>query len=153
MRYLVYISIGLAITTLSYFVFFNREQPQSGENQIGRLAGAVPDSWETKTDEQPPIIIAVTPVEFGEDVKVWKFEIVLDTHSGSLNDDMLTVATLVDNKGNAYQPISWEGPDPGGHHREGMLIFNEISPIPEYVELKINNVGGISERSFRWNIQ
>jgi hypothetical protein len=83
-------------------------------------------------------------------MKTWKFQVVFDTHSGSLDDDLLTVASIVDDRGNAYQPTVWEGPGSGGHHREGALTFEAINPVPSYLELKIKDVGGIPERSFRW---
>src|SRR3989338_7470026 len=47
-----------------------------------------------------------------------------------------------------YKPIAWEGPV-GGHHREDMLIFNQITPNPKSVELKISNIGDVV-RSFVW---
>lgn len=138
MKYTRFIFIGLIAAGLFYFGIFNREQPQ-------------PNSWETKTDDQQPVTISVTPVEFGKGVETWKFQVVFDTHSGSLDDDPTQIAVLMDDNGNTYKPIAWEGPGPGGHHREGALVFNPVYPTPAYVELKIKNVGGIPERLFRWN--
>ncbi len=109
--------------------------------------------WETKTDEQLPVTVKATPIEFGANIQTWKFQIVFDTHSGSLDDDLLQIAVLADTAGNEYRPIAWEGPGPGGHHREGVLIFNAISPTPSVVELKIRSVGGVPERSFSWSIK
>ncbi|MBI2050972.1 MAG: hypothetical protein HYT31_04160 [Parcubacteria group bacterium] len=110
-------------------------------------------TWETKTDERPPVTVTVTPVEFGSGSKTWKFDVVFDTHSGSLDDNILTAASLIDDKGNAYQPISWEGPGPGGHHREGVLVFSAVKPVSSFIELKIKNVGGVAERLFRWSLK
>ena len=59
----------------------------------------------------------------------------------------------MDDKGNIYQPKMWEGPGPGGHHREGVLVFSPIEPAPKYVELRIKNIGGIAERLFRWDVK
>lgn len=154
MKYLLYIIIGLAAVALFYFGIFNRKQPQPSNNQqIEQPVNTVRDNWETKTDDQPPVTIKITPVELGKGTETWKFQIVFDTHSGSLDDDLLAAVSLVDDKGNIYQKISWEGPGPGGHHREGTLAFNPIQPPPKYVELKIKDVGGVLERSFRWNIE
>lgn len=113
----------------------------------------VAEQWETKTDDQPPVTIKATPIELGKDAYAWRFQIVFDTHSGSLDDDILAVASLADEKGSTYRPTAWEGLGPGGHHSEGVLMFNSIAPAPQFVELKIKNVGGIPERSFKWNIQ
>ncbi len=117
------------------------------------LQTSTQQKWETKTDEQLPVTVKVTPLEFGKDTKKWKFDIAFDTHSGSLDDDPLAIATLVDDKSNVFQPNNWEGAGSGGHHREGVLVFDAINPMPLFVELKIKGVGGVSERSFRWNIK
>ena len=97
--------------------------------------------------------VKVTPVEFGQDAQTWKFRIVLDTHSGSLDDNLLRVAVLTDDKGKVYEPVAWEGAEPGGHHREGVLMFNAVQPMPESIEIKIKNVGGVPERSFAWSLK
>ncbi len=141
MKYLLYVVIVLTAILFLYYV--GAFQPSE----------VLQKQWETKTDEQPPVTVTVTPLEFGADAKIWKFALVFDTHSGSLDDDPLVVVSLMDNKGNTYEPTAWEGPGPGGHHREGVLVFYEINPMPAYVALKIKDVGGIPERLFTWNIK
>ncbi len=154
MKYLPYTLIGLAVVALLYVKIFRNDQLESNASQQAQEPVSTAQSeWETKTDEQPPVTIAVTPIEFGENEALWKFDITLDTHSGSLDNDLLAIATLVDSQGNVYQPISWEGPGPGGHHREGVLIFEAINPLPPYVTLVIKDVGGVPERSFAWNTE
>ncbi|MDO8474303.1 MAG: hypothetical protein Q7S62_02065 [bacterium] len=141
MKYLLYVVIVLVAVLFLYYVgaFQPSEVPQ--------------EQWETKTDDQPPVTVTVTPLEFGADAQIWKFALVFDTHSGSLDDDPLAVVSLVDNKDNTYEPTAWEGPGPGGHHREGILFFEAVNPMPSYAELKIKNVGGIPERLFTWSIK
>lgn len=129
------------------FVKQKREDGQQTEQPVNGAQG----NWETKTDDRPPVTIKVTPVEFGKGVETWKFRIVLDTHSGSLDNDLLAAVSLAGDKGTVYRPVAWEGAGPGGHHREGTLIFDPIKLLPEYVALTIKDVGGIPERSFRWN--
>ncbi len=155
MKYAPYIIAGLvAVVLVLSGVSKNREPLQtSGELQASQPASTAPRSWETKTDSQSPVTIKVTPIEFGTSANIWRFDVVFDTHSGSLDDAVVQVAVLVDDKGNTYQPTAWEGPGPGGHHREGTLMFNPIQPTPQYVELKIKNVGGVPERSFRWDVR
>lgn len=157
MRYLLYISVVLIVVSLLYYfgVFDGQKQQSSNSQQTERQVNVAPQKqWETKTDEQPPVTIKITPVELGEDVSIWRFSVVFDAHSGSLDQDPTKVALLSDDKGNIYQPSAWEGPGPGGHHREGVLVFDAISnPTPAYVELNIKDVGGIPERAFKWNIQ
>ncbi|MDO8743322.1 MAG: hypothetical protein Q7J30_02085 [Candidatus Azambacteria bacterium] len=145
MKYLKFSPIILALAFLLYYYF--------GIYQPGQLTNMEQKQWETKTDEQPPVSLKITPIEFGKDAKIWKFAVVFDTHSGSLDEDPIKTTLLLNDKGNIYQPIAWEGSGPGGHHREGVLVFNAINPVPAYVELKIKDVGGIAERIFRWNLE
>ncbi len=153
MKYLSYIFIALIAGLLIYFGFFD-SKPQPNENpKTEQSTDASQGQWETKIDNQPPITVKVTPIEFGKNVRLWKFAVAFDTHSGSLDQDLRQVAMLLDDKGNVYWPIAWEGPEPGGHHREGVLVFNPVELSPKYVELKIKNIGGVVERLFRWNLE
>ena len=111
-----------------------------------------PESWESKTDNQAAVSITVTPIDISSQSKEWKFDIVMDTHSVELDQDMIESAVLIDDQDKEYKPISWGGPS-GGHHREGILVFNPIKPTPKYIELKIKNIGGVNERLFKWNIE
>lgn len=108
------------------------------------------EEWEEKSDERLPVSIKVKPVQMGGNVASWEFLITLDTHSVELNEDLLQAVILTDDQGNSIQPIAWEGAPPGGHHREGSLIFEPTTSTPQWVELKIQNIGGIPERSFKW---
>lgn len=128
----------------------NRDDTGASRNSdIGR--GAAGAALETNTDAQGQVTVQVTPRAFGEER--WKFDVVLDTHSVDLDYDMTAVAALSDGGGTAYKPVAWEGAVPGGHHREGVLVFAPIDPIPPSVTLTIRGVGGVSERSFTWNTQ
>ena len=75
----------------------------------------------------------------------------MDTHSVELDQDMLRIAVLVDDKDKEYKPLRWEGAEPGGHHREGVLIFNQIVPSPKSIKLKISSIGE-AERNFIWQL-
>ena len=155
MKYSPYIFVVLVIALFYFGVFDTNKSEQllsNGEQVKQSVEEVRLKQWEAKIDEQLPVTVKVTPVELGEDAQLWKFQVVLDTHSGSLDEDLLKMASLADNENNVYYPISWEGPGPGGHHREGILVFKAMSPAPLYIELKIKNVGGVSERSFRWNM-
>lgn len=110
-------------------------------------------TWETKTDEQWPVLVKVTPLEPGARAGQWKFNVVFDTHSAELDFDILQAVSLVDDQGRANSPLAWDGPGPGGHHREGILTFAAINPTPPFVELKIKNIAGIPERALRWNFE
>lgn len=154
MKYLSYIVIALIVSAGVYFGFFNRAKVKPvNDKQASQAVGQNQTGWETKIDDQSSITIKVTPVILDKTSDPWKFDITFDTHSGSLDQDPLEMAVLFDDKGVAHKPTAWEGQRPGGHHREGMLIFKAIKPAPTYVALKIKNVGGIPERSFTWNIK
>lgn len=147
---LVYIPLVLIALALLYVGFFSFSNTND-ETEVKKRTEQNTTVWETKINEQAPVTIKVTPLALGDE-EAWRFDITFDTHAGSLEDDPLKVATLYNDRGNSYAPLSWEGAPPGGHHREGTLIFNAIRPAPKFIELKIYNVGGVSERSFTWNL-
>jgi len=152
-KYWRFIAIGLAFIFLLYYYVAVYQDGKRDHEQNQASQQTAQKQWETYTSEQEPVLIKATPTELGKDARQWKFIIAFTAHSGDLNQDPTKVVSLADDKGNIYEPISWEGPGPGGHHREGTLIFNSINPIPKYIELKIKDVGGIAERSFKWNLE
>ena len=99
------------------------------------------------------VTVAVTPQNLAASARSWDFKVVLDTHSGELNDDLLKTATLLDEKGGRRVPAQWEGAGPGGHHREGVLSFKPVSPAPATIELQIRRAGEENPRSFRWQLK
>lgn len=154
MKYWRFIAIGIVLVFLLYyfFVVYKKDQPNPQiQNKQAQTANQT--EWETKIDEQEPVLIKVTPLQLGAGQDSWKFEIDFTTHSIDLDIDVAKVTTLINDKGNSFQPISWEGPGPGGHHISGTLMFKAITPVPKFIELKIKDVGGVFERSFRWDIQ
>lgn len=90
---------------------------------------------QTQTITVGPVTYKVTPKKVVSNSDTWDFEVSLDTHTGSLDQDLVALVRLVDDKGNKYKAIKWEGTPPGGHHREGVLSFNAISPKPNNVSL------------------
>lgn len=137
MKYTRLIMIGLAFIFVIYVfsvVYQDRIKNDAQNIPISTNQSETNNrQWETKTDDQPPVTIKVTPIEIGKDAQAWKFNIVLDTHSVELDQNLIQIATLVDDKENVYTPIVWEGSGPGGHHREGILIFNALGPAPQSV--------------------
>lgn len=153
MKYWRFIVIGLAFVFLLYYYFaVYRDARQHDTTNISKQQTTTQKQWETKTDEQPPVLVKVTPVQFGSNQHPWKFEVTFTTHSGDLDFDPVKAGVLLNDTGEAFSPISWEGPGPGGHHISGTLSFNAISNT-KFVELKIKNVGGVAERSFKWNLE
>lgn len=148
MKYVRYALLVLVIAWLGFA--HNARQTTDQREPTASLPVSLERSWETQTDEQAGVVVRVTPLELGEG-STWRFRIIFDTHAGSLNDDLLAVASLTDEKGNVHRPIAWEGSEPGGHHREGVLTFGNITPLPSRVVLAVRGVGGAEERRFEWN--
>jgi hypothetical protein len=99
------------------------------------------------------VTVRAKPVDVSPTAKTWRFEIVLDTHSSALTDDLRSIATLVGAKGVPQGALSWAGDPPGGHHRKGVLRFAPISPRPDVIELKILRAGETAPRTFRWELK
>lgn len=104
-----------------------------------------------KTNSENSVSIEVKPIEFSYEKPV-KFDITIDTHQGSLDFDLTKISVLEDDKGNVYQPLSWEGSPPGDHHRSGILSFPKLSERTKFIKLTIKNVYNVPERVFEWNL-
>ena len=145
----------LAALTVGFFVFYqNRpaEQKTPATPETAREESSS-QKWETKTDDQAGVTIVVTPLDLAPESSEWKFDIGINTHSVELDQDMTKIVVLTDDQGKEYKPVAWDGAAPGGHHREGVLTFKAISPMPHSVELTIKNIGGIPERSLQWDLK
>ena len=95
----------------------------------------------------------VTPKVLAPDAPTWEFAVVLDTHSQDLADDLTKSAAIVAPGGARYSPVAWDGAPPGGHHREGVLRFQPVTPAPPAVELQIQRPGESAPRVFRWDLK
>ena len=116
----------------------------------GGVFAAAPDAQRSSAGG---VTVAVTPQNIVAGAKSWDFKVALDTHSGSLDDDLVKTTTLLDDKGAKHVPVKWDGAGPGGHHREGVLRFNAISPQPKAIELQMQRPGEAKPRSFRWQLK
>lgn len=147
----------LTISTLAlafiggFLVFYNPKTISNPPTQNNSPISEAVEKWESKVDDQASVTVTVTPTLLGETSADWKFNVVMDTHSVELDQDMTKVAILVDGQGKEYKAESWNGPT-GGHHREGILTFSKITPTPKSVELKISDIGGVV-RTFDWQLK
>ena len=112
--------------------------------------GAVAAELEQQTSQASSVSISVKPVDVSS--ANWQFEVALNTHSGSLDDDLTKTATLLA-AGKQYPATSWEGSAPGGHHRRGMLRFKAVAPRPDAIGLRIVRQGETAPRTFRWKLK
>lgn len=118
------------------------------------VAGAVAAAeLGTRTSNAAGVMVKVTPKDVAAGSPTWAFEIVLDTHSGDLSDDLAGNSVLLDATGAKQAPLTWEGAGPGGHHRAGVLRFKAPTPTPEAIELQIRRPGESTARSFRWTLK
>lgn len=138
----------LALAFIGGFLVFYNPKPVSNPVQENSSVSETQQKWESKIDEQASVTVTVTPTLLSEESEEWKFDVVMDTHSVELDQDMTKVAVLIDEQGKEYSALNWEGPT-GGHHREGILTFNKITPIPKSVELKITGIADVL-RVFDW---
>ena len=96
------------------------------------------------------LTIDVTPVSLEVD-KPGQFNVKFTTHQGDLDFNLVEQAYLVDDKGNKYIATQWQG-GTGGHHLSGQLIFSSIESEVTEVQLVINDIYGVKERVFEWDL-
>ncbi|MDP3974606.1 MAG: hypothetical protein Q8P65_01305, partial [bacterium] len=98
-------------------------------------------AWQTQSVEIGEVTYQITPKNISSTNKIWDFEVILDTHNGNLDQDLISLVSMVDNKSNRFKALKWEGDPPVGHHRKGILKFSSVSPYPENIKLviKANN--------------
>ena len=117
------------------------------------IAGGAFAQFEARTSASQGVTVKATPKTLAPGAPTWEFTVVLDTHSAELSDDLTKTAVLVGPGGQRIAPIAWEGAPAGGHHREGVLRFEPISPAPATVELQIQRPGESAPRVFRWELK
>ena len=106
--------------------------------------------FESQVNEEGMVSIEITPINLLEQGATWDFNVDLETHSVDLSQDLMEVSVLVDGQGNEYVPLAWEGSEPGGHHREGVLKFASLLEEELQVDLRLRTIGDVSERVFVW---
>ena len=76
-----------------------------------------------RSSSERGVTVKVSAKSVGQPGNPWEFAVVLDTHSADLSDDLAQSATLTTDDGRTFKPTGWLGAPPGGHHREGVLVF------------------------------
>jgi hypothetical protein len=143
----IYMCIAIVI---AIFIFYRFALTPSQNNKTP-IKTQKQNTMSTQTNSQGAVTVKVTPENVSEDKKFWQFNVVLDIHTGSLDEDLVKIAELIDERGNKKLPLSWNGASPGGHHREGVIEFSAFQQSPKSVTLILHNVGGIDERKFKWD--
>lgn len=104
-----------------------------------------------QTSSQSGVTVQVTPRNVAG--TEWEFTIVFDTHSQDLKDDLLKSTVLVVDGGAPSAPAGWQGDNPGGHHRKGVLRFKAAAASPANLELRLSRPGESEPRVFRWQLR
>ena len=107
---------------------------------------------EARTSDADGVQVVVTPNSLDPAANSWDFEVVLDTHTQPLNDNIVRASELIAD-GRSQAPLDWQGDPPGGHHRKGTLIYPRPAELPKVMEIRINGIGGGAARTFRWELQ
>lgn len=103
-----------------------------------------------QSSSQSGVTVKVTPRAFSG--TEWEFEVVFDTHSQELNDDLLKASVLLADGSAPSSPTGWQGDGPGGHHRKGVLRF-KAAASPATLELRLQRPGEAAPRVFRWKLR
>ena len=134
---------GLLALLLVLSIVFSSSSTPAPTNQVSQNTIA------TKTDSRGEVTVEATPKNIQEGI--FEFEIVMDAHSVALDQDMVAVSKLIDDRGIEYRPTLWKGDGPGGHHRSGILRFEGIAQKPKSIKPIIGSIGGV-ERNFTWDL-
>ncbi len=98
-------------------------------------------NFQALTNNENNVEFQVTPLSSSE------FQIAIDTHSVDLDFDLAEISMLYDDIGNEYKAIKWEGSEPGGHHRSGILKFPTVDKNAKLIKLVIKDS---TAREFEW---
>ncbi|MBI5913570.1 rhodanese-like domain-containing protein [Candidatus Azambacteria bacterium] len=104
---------------------------------------------EAQSIEKGGVTITALP-RIAEGADRWEFTVTLDTHTIELSQDFAATSVLRDEQGGTYAPLAWDGSPPGGHHREGALIFAPITPLPQTIILEIRDTVDGKMTAFEW---
>lgn len=114
------------------------------------VAGA--GEYKRQSNNEKSVRVDVLPVQLkiGEPMI---FDVKMNTHSVTLNSDLVSGSSLLDNTGKEYKAVSWDGTPPGSHHRSGTLEFDALTGNPQSVTLMIKGVSNVPQRVYKWNLQ
>jgi hypothetical protein len=122
------------------------EAPPANESQPVILA------LEPQSNNENAVTVEITPLNLPGGRPTLDFEVVFNTHSVELDFDPAAITVLRDDQGREYPAIGWDGAGPGGHHRSGTLQFKPLESLPKFIEVVMQNVAGVPERVFHWDL-
>jgi hypothetical protein len=116
---------------------------------IAQSAGSTALPARSNSDGGVQVVVKPKIIAAGS---AWEFDVTMSTHTTPLTNDLSKTAVLIDGGGRRYQPLSWQGDPPGGHHRKGVLRFPEPATQAKSFEIQIQGVG-VSTRVFQWTMR
>lgn len=148
--YMILCCVGMILLAVLFAISFPKNYEKVTLQQNNTTEKIV-KTFSSQENEGGEVTVIVTPqiLEVG---KQPKFKLEFDTHSVNLDFDVSQVVALTDNRDRKYTNAIWEGSPPGGHHRNGILIFNEQLKETSKIKLVITDVAGIKERVFEWKL-
>ena len=117
---------------------------------VGLTADA--GAYEMRSNGENRVRVDVKPVQLAPGQPV-RLEVRMNSHSETLGEDMVAISSLKDNAGRLYQATAWQGSEPGGHHRKGVLEFPKLENNTESITLIIRKVASVPERTFEWSVE
>ena len=124
----------------------------AGGITFAATANAASSGLTPQTSRDGNVNVTVTPRSLAPGASSWDFEVVLETHTQPLDQDLTKVVALIDAQGRPHAPLAWEGSPPGGHHRRGLLRFQPLAGNPATVQLRLQGIGGV-DRAFSWQLK
>jgi len=109
-------------------------------------------AYENQSNNTNSVHVDVVPVQLSSGKKA-TFEIRMNTHSVSLDFDLVAVSLLKDDQGHEYRASLWNGSPAGGHHRSGVLEFPAVAKDTKSITLSIKDIAGVPERTFEWKLE
>lgn len=121
-------------------------------NSSGPASSSPAAGGPTQTSEGGGVTVVAT---WGGPAAGLRFDLKLDTHSVDLDVLDLSDAVLRNDRGDVLRASRWLAP-PGGHHRQGPLVFEGDAGAfldgAGWIELDLPGIGDTAERVLRWTI-
>src|SRR3990167_6262240 len=120
---LLVIILALILIFILWQLLNNKSQIKQTVKKI-KPTQTITDILQTLENEGGNVTVTVKPeiLEIGKDPS---FYIEFNTHSVELNFDVVKQTYLLDEKGYQITDAGWKGSPPEGHHRNGILVFNQ----------------------------
>lgn len=125
---------------------------RSGVSAISDAPISAPQ-FPPKVSDENGVTVTITPLLVSPDAATWEFDVVLSTHVQELGGyDLAKLATLADESGNVFKPLSWSPDATEGHHVGGILKFDRPASKLTRIEITVAEIGAVAKRSFQWDM-